>query len=165
MASPLSAQERRMVILGAVGGASIGHDDSSQGAAPVAGVGAAVHLTPRLLLDGDVHTARVEHVFGRASHDFTEVTVTGSLLFRKAVRARVHVMAGGGLGVQRTHTEFELPPNGRADRVQSLRLVHGRIGAEWDPSSRLVIRTEAVFWFGSGLDWVLGGRVGLGYRF
>jgi hypothetical protein len=28
-----------------------------------------------------------------------------------------------------------------------------------------VIRTDAVGWIGEGLDWVVGGRVGLGYRF
>jgi hypothetical protein len=29
----------------------------------------------------------------------------------------------------------------------------------------MVIRTEGVLWFGEGLDWVVGARAGLGYRF
>jgi hypothetical protein len=29
----------------------------------------------------------------------------------------------------------------------------------------MVIRTEGVMWFGEGLDWVVGARAGLGYRF
>jgi hypothetical protein len=29
----------------------------------------------------------------------------------------------------------------------------------------MAMRTEAVFWFGEGLDWVMGGRLAVGYRF
>jgi hypothetical protein len=29
----------------------------------------------------------------------------------------------------------------------------------------MVIRTEGVLWFGEGLDWVVGARAALGYRF
>jgi hypothetical protein len=28
-----------------------------------------------------------------------------------------------------------------------------------------VIRTDFVLWMGEGLDWVAGGRAGVGYRF
>jgi hypothetical protein len=72
---------------------------------------------------------------------------------------------GGGLGLQRAHTVVDEPPLGRVDEVKRLNLVHGRIGADWDVFRRLVIRTDAVVWLGEGLDWVVGGRVGLGYRF
>jgi hypothetical protein len=29
----------------------------------------------------------------------------------------------------------------------------------------MAIRAEGVMWFGEGLDWIVGGRAGLGYRF
>jgi hypothetical protein len=165
LAAPASAQDRRAVIFGSVGGASIGHADSEQGKAPIAGGGVGFHLTPRLVVEGDVHAARVSHVFGRENHDFSEVTFTGSLLYRAPVSGRVHVVAGGGLGLQRAHTDVDEPPFFRIDQVETLRLLHGRLGAEWDISSRLVIRTDFVLWMGEGLDWVAGGRAGVGYRF
>ena len=49
--------------------------------------------------------------------------------------------------------------------AETIRLIHGRIGAEWNISSRAAIRAEGVMWFGEGLDWVVGARAGLGYRF
>jgi hypothetical protein len=122
-------------------------------------------LIPPLVIEGDVQGGRVGHVFGREHHNFSEVTVTGSLLFRTPVRGRARFVAGGGLALQRAHTEFEEPPFGRVDRVDTFNLLHGRIGADWDASTRLVIRTDAVLWIGGGLDWVIGGRMGLGYRF
>ena len=79
-AAPASAQERRAVVFGDLGGASIGHADSEQGKAPIFGGGLAFHLTPHIVLEGDVHGGRVEHVFGRADHDFTQMTMTGSVL-------------------------------------------------------------------------------------
>jgi hypothetical protein len=164
-AAPASAQDHRGVIFGQVGGGSIGHADSQQGQAPFFGGGAAFRLTPHLIVEADVHSARVSHVFGRENHDFSEVTLTGSLLFRAPAHGRVHVVAGGGVGLQRAHVEFDEPPIPRVDRVETIRLLHGRIGAEWDASSRVVIRTDAVLWLGGGLDWVVGGRVGVGYRF
>jgi hypothetical protein len=165
IATPVPAQDRRAAVFGEVGRATIGHDDSQQGHAPIFGGGAALHLTPRLIIEGDVHRGRVEHVFGRRHHEFTELTITGSLLFRVPSGGRIHFVTGGGLAMQRAHTVVNEPPFGRIDEVERLNLLHGRIGADWDVSGRLVIRTDAVVWIGEGLDWVLGGRVGLGYRF
>lgn len=164
-ASTASAQDRRTVVFGDAGYASIGHDDSEQGKAPIFGGGVAFHLTPRLVVERDVHGGRVEQVFGRQQHDFTELTFTGSLLFRAPVRGRVHLLAGGGLAMQRVHIEFNEPSIPRVDRTDSVRLLHGRLGADWDLTDRLVLRTHGVLWMGAGLDWVVGGRVGLGYRF
>lgn len=166
VAVPASAQDYRGMIFGEVGGASIGHADSELGNAPIFGGGAAFHLTPHLVVEGDVHTARVSHVFGRDHHDFSEITLTGSLLYRAPVAGRVHFIAGGGLGVQRAHTELDDPPFFEGiDRVETIRLLHGRVGAEWDVSRRFAIRTDFALWMGEGLDWVVGGRVGVGYRF
>ena len=64
-AAPVRAQERRAVVVGTIGGAGLGHADSAQGHAPAFGAGVGFHLTARLVVDGDVHTARVSHVFGR----------------------------------------------------------------------------------------------------
>ena len=105
-------------------------------------------------------TARVSHVFGRDHHDFTETTFTGSLLFRSTPDGHAHFIAGGGAGLLRAHTDAD-EPGFRIDRTETIQLLHGRIGAEWDISSRLVIRTEGVLWFGDGLDWVLGARAGV----
>ena len=163
-AAPVWAQERRAVVVGTIGGAGLGHADSEQGNAPLFGGAVGFHLTPRLVVEGDVHTARVTHVFGRDRHDFTETTFTASLLFRSTPAGRLHFIAGGGAGLQRAHTDAE-DPRFRIDRTETIRLLHGRIGAEWDISSRMAIRTEGVAWFGEGLDWVLGARAGLGYRF
>lgn len=165
MPPPAFAQERKTVIFAEVGGASIGHADSLQGHAPIWGGGAAFLLSPGIAIEGDVHGARVTRVFGRDHHDFTEVTVTGSLLFLVPAGGRFQFIAGGGLAWQRAHTVFDEPPFGRIDRVETIRLLHGRIGAQWNASSRMVIRTDAVLWMGGGLDWVVGGRVGVGYRF
>jgi hypothetical protein len=162
---PLFAQEHRTVVFGEIGGASIGHADSSQGQAPIWGGGAAFFFTPRLAIEGDVHGGRVARVFGDPDHTFSEITLTGSLLFRTPAHGRLHFLADGGLALQRAHSAFVHEPLGRIDRVETIRLVHGRAGTEWDASSRVVIRTEAVLWFGGGLDWILGGRVGVGYRF
>ena len=164
-AAPVAAQDRRGVVFGHVGAASIGHADSEQGKAPVFGGGIGFHLTPRFVADADVHRARVTNVFGREQHEFSQVTVTGSVLFRSSPDARAHFLAGGGLAVQRAHSEFTETPFGHIERVETIRLLHGRIGAEWDLSSRLMIRTEAVLWFGEGLEWVVGGRAAVGYRF
>ena len=163
-AAPVWAQERRAVVVGTIGGASLGHADSEQGNAPIFGGAVGLHLTPRLVVEGDVHTARVSHVFGRDHHDFTETTFTGSLLFRSTPDGHAHFIAGGGAGLQRAHTVAD-DPRFRIDRTETIRLLHGRIGAEWDISSRMAIRTEGVMWFGEGLDWVVGARAGLGYRF
>ncbi len=163
-AAPVWAQERRAVVIGSIGGASLGHADSEQGNAPIFGGAVGFHLTPRLVVEGDVHTARVSHVFGRDHHDFTETTFTGSLLFRSTPDGRAHFLAGGGAGLQRAHTDAD-DPRFRIDRTETIRLLHGRIGAEWDISSRMTIRTEGVMWFGEGLDWVVGARAGFGYRF
>ena len=162
-AVPAQAQERA-IVFGTIGGAGIGHADSEQGNAPTFGAGAGFHLTPRLVVEGDVHTARVGHVFDRDHHDFTEITYTGSLLFRSTPGGRAHLLAGGGAGLQRAHTVVDDPPI-RIDRTETVRLLHGRIGGEWGLSSRLAIRTEGVMWFGEGLDWVVGARAGLCYRF
>ena len=67
--------------------------------------------------------------------------------------------------MQRVHIEFNEPSIPRVDRTDSVRLLHGRLGADWDLTDRLVLRTHGVLWMGAGLDWVVGGRVGLGYRF
>ena len=163
-AAPVRAQERRTVVIGMIGGAGLGHADSEQGNAPIFGGAVGFHVTARLLVEGDVHTARVSHVFGRDHHDFTETTFTGSLLFRATPGGRAHFIAGGGAGLQRAHTDAD-DPRFRIDRTETIRLLHGRIGAEWDISSRMAIRTEGVMWFGAGLDWIVGARAGLGYRF
>jgi hypothetical protein len=163
-AAPVWAQERRAVVVGTIGAASLGHADSEQGHAPIFGGGVGFHLTPRLVVEGDVHTARVSHVFGRDHHDFTETTFTGSLLFRSTPEGPVHFIAGGGAGLQRAHTDAA-DPRFRIDQTETIRLLHGRVGAEWNISSRIVIRTEGVLWFGEGLDWVVGARAALGYRF
>jgi hypothetical protein len=165
LATPASAQERRAVVFGDVGGASLGHADSEQGKAPILGGGIGFHLTPHLSVEGDVHGGRVTHVFGRADHDFTQMTFTGSLLFRMPARGPVHFVAGGGMAVQRAHIEYDEPPFSPVDRVETLSLLHGKVGADWDISDRLVLRTHGVLWMGGGLDWVFGARVGLGYRF
>jgi hypothetical protein len=165
LASEASGQERRITAFGDIGGASIGHADSEQGKAPIIGGGAALQLTRHLAIEGDVHGAHVRHVFGRDDHDFTEVTVTGSLLLRAPAQGRAHAVAGVGLGVQRAHIAFDLPSTGPVDRTETIRLIHGRLGAEWDVSDRVVIRTYAGLWLAGGLDWVVGGRVGVGYRF
>lgn len=154
-----------MAAFAEVGGASIGHADSLQGPAPIWGGGASFSLTRHLAIEGDVHRGRVTHVFNREHHDFTEVTVTGSLLFLVPAGGRVHFVTGGGLALQRAHSVFDEPPFGRIDEVETIRLMHGRVGARWDASSRIVIRTDAVLGMGGGLDWVAGGRVGVGYRF
>ena len=164
-ATPVSGQDRRWVVFGTAGVASIGHADSEQGKAPVVGGGAAFQMVPWLLLEGDVHGARVRHVFGREHHDFGELTLTGSLLFRTSPERRAHFVGGAGLALQRARIEFDVPPIGHVNRTETLRLMHGRAGVEWDVSGRVLIRGEAVLWLGDGLDWVLGGRVGVGYRF
>ena len=162
--APVRAQERRTVVVGSIGGAGLGHADSEQGKAPLLGGGVGFHLTPSLMVEGDVHYARVGHVFGREHHDFTETTLTGTLLFRSTPDGRAHFIAGGGVGLQWAHTDVDDPPF-RIIQSETIRLLHGRLGAEWGISSRMVIRTEGVLWLGGGLDWVLGARAGLGYRF
>jgi hypothetical protein len=162
--APAWAQERRAVVVGTIGGAGLGHADSEQGSAPTFGGAVGLRLTARLAVEGDVHIAHVSHVFGRDQHDFTETTFTGSLLFRSAPAGRIHFLAGGGAGLQWAHTEAD-EPQFRIDRTETVRLVHGRSGAEWDISRRMAIRTEGVIWFGEGLDWIVGVRAGLGYRF
>ena len=163
-AAPVLAQERRTIVSGSLGVAGLGHADSEQGTAPLVGGGVGFFVTPRLLVEGDVHWATVSHVFGRDNHDFTEATLTGSLLFRSAPGKSGHFIAGGGAGLQWAHTDVDSPPF-RIDRTETIRLLHGRIGGEWDISDRMAIRTEGVLWFGDGLDWVLGARAGLTYRF
>ena len=160
-----SAQDRHGTVFGTVGFASIGHADSEQGKAPIFGGGAAFRLTPRLVVEGDVHGARVRDVFGQQHHTFNETTITGSLLFRSSPQGRVHVTAGGGLAFQRAHSDFELSPGDRIVQTETIRLWHGRGGVEWDASDRVAVMTDGVLWFGPGIDWVLGGRVGIGYRF
>lgn len=164
IATPVAAQDHRAVVFGEVGRASIGHSDSQQGHAPIFGGGAAFHLAPGLLVEADVHGGRVDHVFGRRQHEFTAVTITGSLLWRAPRGGRIHFVTGGGLAMQRAHTVINEPPFA-VDDVERLTLLHGKAGADWDVSRRLVFRSEAVVWMGGGLDWVVGGRVGLGYRF
>jgi len=163
-AAPVRAQERRAVVVGTIGGASLGHADSEQGNAPIFGGAVGFHLTARLVVEGDVHTARVSHVFGRDHHNFTQTTFTGSLLFRSTPDGHAHFIAGGGAGLQRAHTDAD-DPRFRIDRTETNRLIHGRIGAEWNISSRVAIGTEGVMWFGKGLDWIVGARARLGYRF
>ncbi|MEX2273927.1 MAG: outer membrane beta-barrel protein [Vicinamibacterales bacterium] len=160
-----AAQDHRAIVFVNAGGASIVHADSEQGKAPIFGGGAGFHLTPRFLIEGDVHGARVTQVFGREHHDFSQVTVTGSVLFRSSPRGRAHFIAGAGWGLQRAHIDFTLEPHGRIERTETIGLLHGRVGAEWDLSSRIALRTEGVLWFGEGVDGVLGARAGLGYRF
>jgi hypothetical protein len=164
-ATPASGQDGRWVVFGTAGAASIGHADSEQGKAPVLGGGAAFQMVRWLLLEGEVHRARVRHVFGREHHDFSELTVTGSLMFRTFPERSVHFIGGAGLAVQRARIEFDLPSVGDVDRTETLRLTHGRAGVAWDVSGQVLIRCEAVLWLGEGLDWVLGGRVGVAYRF
>jgi hypothetical protein len=164
-ARPVSGQDRRWAVFGTAGAASIGHVDSEQGKAPVVGGGVVFQLSRWLFLEGDVHGARVRHVFGREYHDFSELTFTGSLLFRTSPARRAHFVGGAGLAFQRARMEFDVPTVGHVDRTETLRLTHGRAGLEWDVSGRVLIRSEAVLWLGEGLDWVLGGRVGVGYRF
>jgi len=163
-AAPVRAQERRAVVVGTIGGAGLGHADSEQGNAPMLGGAIGCHLTARVVVEGDVHTAHVSHVFGRDHHDFRETTFTGSLLFRSTPDGRAHFLAGGGAGLQRANTDVD-EPGFRVDRSETIRLLHGRIGAEWDISSRIAIRTEGLMWFGAGLDWIMGVRAGVGYRF
>ena len=163
-AAPVRAQERRAVVFGSAGFAGIGHADSEQGKAPLFGGGVGFHLTSVLVVEGDVHRASVSHVFGRDHHDFTETTLTLSLLYRSTPDSRAHFIVGGGAGLQWAHTDVDEPPF-RIDLTETIRLLHGRIGAEWDISNRMAIRTEGVLWFGEGLDWVLGARAGLAYRF
>ena len=165
VATPLFAQEHRTLVFGEIGGASLGHADSEQGNAPIWGGGAAFFLTPNIAIEGDVHTGRVSHVFGREHHNFSQTTITGSLLFIVPAGASVRFLAGGGLGTQRAHTVFNEPPFRPVDDVETIRLLHGRVGAEFSASKRIVIRTDAALWMGDGLDWVFGGRVGVGYRF
>jgi len=163
-AAPALAQERRTVVFGSIGFAGIGHADSGQGNAPLFGGGIGTFLTPSLVVEGDAHWASVSHVFDRDQHDFAETTVTGSLLYRSTPDRGAHFIAGGGAGLQWARIHVDDPPL-RIDRTETIRLLHGRIGGEWDVSSRMALRTEAVLWFGEGLDWVLGARVSLGYRF
>ena len=120
LVTPASAQERRAVVFGDVGGASIGHADSEQGRAPIFGGGVGFQLTPRLTVEADVHGGRVTHVFGRANHDFSQSTFTGSLLFRTPARGPVHFVAGGGVAVQRAHIEYDEPPFPPVDRTASV---------------------------------------------
>ena len=165
LASTASAQERPLTIFGEAGFASIGHADSQQGKAPIFGGGAAYELMPWLVAEADLHGARVARVVGRDDHVFTELTFTGSLLYRWLADRRARIVAGGGLAAQRAHSEFTVFPVGHVERTETIRLLHGRGGVEWDASDRVVIRTDAVLWFGAGFDWVLGGRIGVGYRF
>jgi hypothetical protein len=165
IALPAGAQESRAAIFGHVGGAGVGHNDSEMGKAPLFGGGLAIYVTPRLAIDVDYHTARISNVFDRDHHDFTQQTFTASLLFRSSPAARAHFLGGGGLAVQRAHTERTDPTLGLIEETDSVRLLHARAGVEWDLSRRLVLRTEGLFWMGGGLDWVTGGRVAIGYRF
>ena len=165
IAAPASAQERRGFVYGSIGGATIGHADSEQGKAPIYGGGVAFQVASPLVIELDVHRGSVRQVFGRQQHDFTEITMTGSLLFRAPIDEKVDFLAGGGLGYQRAHTDFTLDPFGRVDRTETIRLLHGKAGLQWAVSDGWGMRAEGVLWMGSGLDWVAGGRVLLGYRF
>jgi len=165
IATSVRAQDRRGIVFGDVGYGTIGYADSQQGRAPFIGGGIGFQLTPHFGVEADVHTGRVAHVFGRERHDFSEVTLTGSLVFRGPVGDKAHFIVGGGVAMQRAHTEINEPPIPPIDRVETLRLLHGKIGVDWDVSRRVVVRTHAVLWMGGGLDWVVGGRVGVGYRF
>jgi hypothetical protein len=164
LAAPARAQERRGVVFGTVGGAGLGHADSEMGKAPIFGGGVGFHLTPRLLAEADVETGSVSTVFGGVRHDFRQTMLTGSLVFRSSPSARAHFIGGGGIGIQWAHTDVNEPPF-LIDRTETIRHLHGRAGIEWDLSSRAAIRTEGVMWFGPGLDWVVGGRAGVSYRF
>ena len=163
-AAPVWAQEHRSVVFGSLGIVGLGHADSEQGNGPLIGGGIGFYLTPVLVVEVDVHRARVSHVFGRDHHDFTDTTLAGSLLFRSTPDARAHFLAGGGAGLQWAHTDLDEPPF-QIDRTDRIRMLYGRSGAEWDISSRVAIRTEGVLWFGPGLDWIAGFRAELGYRF
>lgn len=165
MPTAAAAQARRSVLVASVGGATIGHADSQQGAAPIFGGGAGFHLTPRLMVEGDVHGGRVTQVFGREDHDFSQVTLTGSALFRSSSEKRLHFIGGGGLALQRARSRFTVTSGERIHRSEVIRLLHGRSGLEWSLSNRSVMRAEGVLWFGSGLDWVMGARVSVGFRF
>ena len=164
-AAPVSGQDRRWAVFGTAGFASIGHADSEQGTAPVVGGGVTFQMVRSLLLEGEVQGARVRNVFGRPDHDFSELTFTGSLLFRASPERSAHFLAGGGWALQRARIQFDAPPVGHVNRTETLSLVHGRAGVEWDVSRRVLIRGEAVLWFGAGVDWILGGRASVGYRF
>ena len=163
-AATVQAQERRGIVYGAIGGANIGHADSEHGSAPIYGGGLGFHLTPRWLVEADIHRASVSNVFGRVQHDFTDTMFTASLVFRSAPDSRAHFIGGGGVGFQRAHTDVDEPPF-LIDRTETIRHWHGRGGVDWDVSDRIALRTEGVLWFGPGLDWVVGARVGVGYRF
>jgi hypothetical protein len=160
-----AGQDRRATVFGQVGAGNIGHADSEQGNALIVGGGAGFRLTPWLVMEADVHRAHVSNVFGQQSHEFTATTLTGSVLYRSHDERRAHLIAGGGLGVQRARSQFDVSPSTRVDRTETLRLLHGRIGAEWDVSDHVAVRTDGVVWFGGGLDWVLGGVVRAAYRF
>jgi hypothetical protein len=130
--APVAAQDHRGIVFGHIGGASIGHADSEQGTAPVFGGGIGCHLTPRLVVDADVHGGRVTKVFGREHHDFSQVTFTGSVLFRSSPDAPAHFLAGGGLAVQRAHRIHRnaVRPH-RARRDDSPAAREGRRGVEY----------------------------------
>ena len=164
-ATTTAAQEYRGAILADAGVASIGHADSEQGNAALLGGGVSFRLAPWLVAEGELHRAHVSRVFGRDDHDFTESTLTGSVLFRAHRGGRAHLLAGGGFAVQRARSEFDAPPIGSVDIRETVRLWHGRTGIEWDAFERVVVRTDAVLWFGAGVDWILGGLVRVGYRF
>ena len=164
-ASVTSAQERRGLVFGQAGFASIGHADSEQGKAPIVGLGGSLQLAPWLLVEGDVHHARISNVFGDDNHSFAETTLTGSLLYRAFRNRRVRLVAGGGLGVQRARSMFAVASTGQIDVRETIRLWHGLVGGEWSVADRVVIRTDSVWSFGDGLDWVVGGIMLVGYRF
>jgi hypothetical protein len=111
------------------------------------GGGVGFYLTPVLVVEGDVHRASVSHVFDRDHHDFTETTFTGSLLYRSTPDGRAHFIAGGGAGLQSAQTDLD-DPLFRIDRTETIRLLHGRIGAEWDISR-----------FGNGVPTGMVGRL------
>ena len=161
----VSAQEGRTVLWGQIGLVNVGHSDSEQGNAVMLGGGVGFQVLPRLVVEGDVHRTAVDHVFGRDQHEFSAVTMTGSVLYRAPAGQRVRVLAGGGMALQRARARFTEPSIGSIDARETLRLLHGRGGIEWDVARRFVIRTEGVLWMGGGLDWVLGARAGVGYRF
>jgi hypothetical protein len=95
-------------------------------------------LTPRIVVDADLHGARVGEVLPRYQHGFSQLTFTGRVLFRSSPDARAHVLAGGGLAVQRARSEFTLEPFGFVESTETVRVLHGRAGAEWDVSSRVM---------------------------
>lgn len=160
-----AAQDYRAAVFGHAGGANIGHADSEQGTAATFGGGASFHLTRTLLVDADVQTGRLTQVFGRQDHDFTQTTFTASLLYRSSPNARAHFLGGGGIAWMRAHTAYNEPPFQPVDRAETVTLWHGRAGVEVDLSRRVMLRTEGVFSMGGGLDWIVGGRFGVGYRF